>query len=215
MSNLFKDAVVWLIIKRRERARNAKWRERDIYVAPGTYVHPNTTIGQRTRINHPSYIDECHIGAFCAIGGRLVVRGSNHETRFLNMQSWSQRNVIKSSVAVAGHKQRDVRIGNGVWIGDSVVILPNVVIGDGAVIGAGSIVTRDVPPYAIAVGNPARVIKMRFPESVVALLSTVSWWNWSDATIQANSWLFERDLQSLNNAELADLETRLAALKNA
>jgi len=215
MSNIIRNSAIWLVKKRRAQRRKAQWRQQDIYVAPGTFVHAKTTIGRRTRINLPSYIDECHIGAYCAIGGHLVVRGSNHETRFLNIQSWSQRHVIKSSLAIAGKKERDVLIGNGVWIGDSVVVLPNVTIGDGAVIGAGSIVTRAIPPYAIAVGNPARVLKLRFPESVVAVLRDISWWNWSDATIQANAWLFETDLSALSGADVANLKDRLAELANA
>ncbi len=82
-----------------------------------------------------------------------------------------------------GQSQRTLRqkgmviIGNDVWIGNDVIILPGVVIGNGAVIGAGSVVTKDIPPYAICAGNPARLIKYRFSEKVIDGLQRIAWWN--------------------------------------
>ena len=71
-----------------------------------------------------------------------------------------------------------VHIGNDVWIGRDVKILKNVSIGDGVVIGTGALVSRDVPPYAVVVGNPAEVKKYRFEESIIHDLLTIEWWNW-------------------------------------
>jgi serine acetyltransferase len=75
-------------------------------------------------------------------------------------------------------------IGNDVWIGDSALIKAGVVIGDGSVIGMGSVVTRDVPPYAIAAGNPARIIRMRFSEDVIAALLQWQWWLLEDEELR-------------------------------
>jgi acetyltransferase-like isoleucine patch superfamily enzyme len=72
----------------------------------------------------------------------------------------------------------DVTIGNDVWIGQHVTILSGVTIGDGAVIGAHSVVGKSIPPYAIAVGNPARVIRYRFDEKTIEMLLKIQWWNW-------------------------------------
>ena len=80
----------------------------------------------------------------------------------------------------------DVTIGNDVWVGRNVMILSGVTIGDGSVIGAGSVVTSDVPPYAIAAGNPARIIRLRFDVKTVERLLQIKWWNWSIEKVLAN-----------------------------
>lgn len=179
-------------------ARRFDYMRRGVRVAFGSYVERGVTIGDYTRINHVSHIGMCRIGAYCAIGGRLVVRSTNHFVQYLNMQDWAQVNVIKSNVPVAGKSKGEVVIGNGVWIGDSVTILPGVNVGDGAVIGAGSVVTRSIPAYAIAVGNPARVIKYRFAPEVVELLRAVDWWGWDVQKIQRNRDIFELNLQCVD-----------------
>jgi phosphonate metabolism protein (transferase hexapeptide repeat family) len=69
-------------------------------------------------------------------------------------------------------------IGHDVWIGHGVVVLPGRKIGTGAVVGAGAIVTSDIPDYAVAVGNPARIVRMRFPEDIAARLLALRWWDW-------------------------------------
>ncbi len=80
----------------------------------------------------------------------------------------------------------NVVIGNDVWIGANAIILPGVNIGDGAVIGAGTVVTKDVPPYAIVGGNPARVIKYRFDENTINTLLKIKWWDFPYQTIIDN-----------------------------
>ena len=72
----------------------------------------------------------------------------------------------------------DVVIGNDVWIGSDVIILSGITIGDGAVIGVGSVVTSDIPHYAVAGGNPARIIKTRFPDESIEKLLEIRWWDW-------------------------------------
>jgi hypothetical protein len=79
----------------------------------------------------------------------------------------------------------DVHIGNDVWIGHGASILSGVSIGDGAVVGANAMVTRDVRAYAIVAGNPAREIRRRFPDEVVAQLEAAAWWDWPEADIRA------------------------------
>ena len=75
----------------------------------------------------------------------------------------------------------DIRIGNDVWIGEDAKILSGVTIGDGAVIGANSLVTKNVPPYAVVGGVPAKIIKYRFPENVISRLLQIKWWDWDYA----------------------------------
>lgn len=185
----------------RDVRRRRAWKQQNILVAKGSFVHPQTSIGRFTRVNYASHIGQCEIGSFCAIGGRLVVRSSNHIVTHLNMNAYAQKKFMQSSEPVAGFYETLVKIGHGVWIGDSVIILPNVNIGNGAVIGAGSIVTKDIPPFAIAVGNPARVIKYRFTQKVRDKLNDIQWWHWSEEKVKLNKQLFEADLAQLSEEE--------------
>lgn len=188
--------------------RRVGFKRKRIRIAAGSYIHPRTTIGRCTRINAVSHVGECAIGAFCAIGGRLVVRSSNHRIGYLNIQDWAQKMIVQSSIPVAGLHKGKVVIGNAVWIGDSVVILPGVEIGNGAVIGAGSVVTKSVPAFAVAVGNPARVIRMRFSEAITQIVSGIEWWNWPDEKIQKHRKIFEIDLATAEPDDLRDLMDR-------
>jgi virginiamycin A acetyltransferase len=86
--------------------------------------------------------------------------------------------------------KEDVQIGNDVWIGNDARILSGVKIGDGAVIGAMTVVAKDIPPYAVVVGNPARIIKYRFSESQIKSLLKIRWWDWPHQKINENAKLF-------------------------
>jgi phosphonate metabolism protein (transferase hexapeptide repeat family) len=78
----------------------------------------------------------------------------------------------------AWRRSRVARIGHDTWLGHGAIVMPGVSVGDGAVIGSGAVVTHDVPAFAVAVGVPARVIRMRFPERVAEALAAVAWWDW-------------------------------------
>ncbi|WP_140538245.1 DapH/DapD/GlmU-related protein [Mesorhizobium sp. B1-1-8] len=86
-----------------------------------------------------------------------------------------------------GGRPGGVTVGNDVWIGHGAIMLPGVAIGDGAVVGAGAVVTKDVPPYAIVVGSPAKVIRYRFSEDVVAKLLAIQWWQWDDEKVKSEA----------------------------
>lgn len=166
-------------------------------------------LGRRVRITGPSHLDPCEVGPYTIFGGRVVVRSINHHTEYLNLQEIAQRRAIRAR-SVMKVPERLVRIGAGCWLGDNVTVLEGVEIGDGAIIGAGAVVTRSVPPYAIAVGNPARVVRYRFPEEVIELLAPLEWWTWSDEKLRANADLFETDLE---HVEPDALRARLAQLR--
>lgn len=83
----------------------------------------------------------------------------------------------------------DIKIGNDVWVGAKSTIMSGVTIGDGAVIGAGSTITKDVPPFAIVVGNPGRIVKYRFTEEQIENLLKISWWDWDEPKIRENAML--------------------------
>ncbi len=132
--------------------------------------------------------DKClKIGSFCAFapGVKMIHRG-DHRTDWISTfpfmgfpSGWSNATQLQGHPTGKG----PIIIGNDVWIGTGVTILSGVTIGDGAVIGANAVVSKDVPPYAIAVGNPARVVKYRFSSDVIETLLRISWWNWPDDEI--------------------------------
>lgn len=179
----------------------------DVQVAAGSSIDRNVVIGRRTRINGPSFLDPCEIGSYCAIGGRLVVRSGNHLTGYLCIENDAQQRVLGARTVLGPREQ--VRIGHGVWIGDSVVVCPGVTIGNGAVVGAGSVVTRDVPEYAVVVGNPAKVLRWRYPDAVIARIKNLEWWLWDDAKLRRNRHLFEVDLTNITPDDLERVLTQL------
>ena len=142
-------------------------------VGVGTYGQSN--IARRGVMN------DITIGKYCSIATNVVIDGGfNHNTDFVstypfyNMHGLGEQNVICKG---------DVVIGNDVWICENVLIMSGVVIGNGAVIGANSIVTKDVEPYSIYAGSPAKCIKMRFDVNDIKQLQNIRWWDWSEQKI--------------------------------
>lgn len=131
------------------------------------------------------------IGKFCQIayGTKFFLSDANHQmsgfstypffifgTHNEACSQWKDYNIDLSS-------KGDTFIGNDVWFGHESVIMPAVTIGDGAIIGARAVVTKDVPSYAIVAGNPAKVVRYRFSQDVIAQLCDIQWWNWDYDTI--------------------------------
>ncbi|MBK1839467.1 type B chloramphenicol O-acetyltransferase [Azospirillum sp. YIM B02556] len=134
-------------------------------------------------------VDKLMIGSFCSIGsGAAFIMAGNqgHRSDWIStFPFFWMPEVPAFAGAQNGYRPAgDTVIGNDVWIGSEAIIMPGITIGDGAVIGTRSLVTRDVAPYAIVGGNPARVIRKRFDDSLVALLLEMTWWDWSDDQLQ-------------------------------
>ena len=132
-------------------------------------------------INHERLV----IGKFCSIacGAKFLFNCANHTLKSLSTytfplfyEDWS---LDKSDVASAWDNKGDIIIGNDVWIGYEAVIMAGVRIGDGAIVGTRAVVTKDVPPYTIVGGVPARPIRKRFDEDTIRKLETLQWWDWS------------------------------------
>lgn len=127
--------------------------------------------------------DKLIIGKFCAIakGVEFVMNGANHRMGcvttypfYIIGKDWGSAIApVKDELPLKG----DTIVGNDVWIGQNVTIMPGVHIGDGAIIGTNSVVARDIPPYAIAVGNPCKVVRMRFDDELIDLLLQFKWWD--------------------------------------
>ena len=177
-----------------------KYAKKDVLIHPSSYISNNVIIGIGTNINGPAFISasensKIEIGKYCAIAHNLIIRTANHYIEYANMQAKIQNKI--GAKPVHG-KSEDVWIGNAVWIGDNVIILPGVTIGHGAVIGAGSIVSRDIPPFSVAVGVPAKPIKYRFSEEMITFLLELKWWDWSIHKMKKNKLFFETNLKNTN-----------------
>jgi virginiamycin A acetyltransferase len=182
---------------------------------------PNVEIGEFTYYDDPlgpdKFIERCvlhHypfigdrliIGKFCALaeGIRFIMNGANHalsgfSTYPFNIFGHGWEHGFDPAT-VKREIRGDTVIGNDVWIGMEAVILPGVKIGDGAIVAARSVVSRNVPPYAVVAGNPAKVMKPRFDAATVRRLLAVAWWNWPVDKIS-------RNLDAIRSTDIARLE---------
>jgi len=127
--------------------------------------------------------DRLIIGKFCSIacGSKFIMNGANHSLRSFSTypfpifpEEWNSGHMVSE----AWDHKGDIVLGNDVWIGFESVVLAGVHIGNGAIIAARSLVNKDVPPYSIVGGTPARIIRKRFPDEVIEVLEKSSWWDW-------------------------------------
>jgi virginiamycin A acetyltransferase len=160
--------------------------------------HPHIQIGDYTYLNdfrlpvddvrqllipymHPAAPEKLIIGKFVQIahGVSIITSSANHQMDGFSTfpfaifgEPWS------SSYQANWPNKGDTLIGNDVWIGHEALIMPAISIGDGAIIASRSVVTKDIPPYSIVAGNPAKIIRRRFDEQTIARLLQIQWWNW-------------------------------------
>lgn len=132
--------------------------------------------------------DKLIIGKFCQIatGVRFIMNGSNHAMNGFSTYPFKVFGDAWSSASLEVVSKGNTIIGNDVWIGNGATIMPGVQIGDGAIIGTNSVVTKDVEPYTIVGGNPAREIRKRFDEVTIKSLLTIKWWDWDVQKITDN-----------------------------
>src|SRR6201996_3876576 len=131
------------------------------------------------------------VGKFCSIAAMTRINPGNHPMHRATQAHFTYRASAyfpgedDDAEFFAWRKSHRVHIGHDVWIGHGAIVLPGRNIGTGAVIAAGAIVTKDVPPYSIVAGNPARPIKRRFPEAIADRLARLAWWDWSHDQLHA------------------------------
>ena len=172
-----------------------------VYVGRKTVVS-SSLIGRYTFIGRDCYLPNAKIGRFCSIGNNVHVVAETHPSRsFFSTHpafystgkqcgiTFVKENLFEERLSVEGYS---CIIGNDVWIGNDVRIIGGVKIGTGAIIGLGAIVTRNVPPYAIVVGSPAKVIRFRFDQVAIDRLLDSKWWD------NDEKWFQQYDYPSFN-----------------
>jgi phosphonate metabolism protein (transferase hexapeptide repeat family) len=163
-------------------------------LGPYTSVGPRTTIGETIFGDYSYVVNDCSImyaavGKFCSIAAQSRINPGNHPMWRAALHHFTYRSTSYGFAVEDDHeffdwrREHQVVLGNDVWIGHGAVILPGVKIGTGAAIGAGAVVSKDVPPYTIVGGVPARPIRERFPRDIAAKLARIAWWDWPFETI--------------------------------
>ncbi len=161
---------------------------RDSRLGAWTEVGARTTLaevemGDYSYVVHDAQIIYATIGKFCSIASHTRVNPGNHPLERVALNHFTYRaSAYGLGPDEAGffdwRRRHRVTLGHDVWLGHGVIVLPGVTIGTGAAIGAGAVVTKDIPPFAVAVGNPARVTRFRFVEDVREALLAIAWWDW-------------------------------------
>lgn len=156
--------------------------------------------------HYPINNDRLVIGKFCSIacGAKFIFNCANHTLKSLSTYTFplffEEWDLPKSKVAASWDNKGDIVIGNDVWIGYDAVIMAGVKIGDGAIIGTRAVVTKDVEPYSIVGGVPAKEIRKRFSPDVIEKLQSLQWWNWSRDKIQ-------KSLNAIQSGDIDALES--------
>lgn len=192
----------------RYRLLVARYQRGSVDIARGSILlATDVTIGSGTRISGPCLAKgsaNLEIGRYCAIGSDVTFITTNHLTTPLNLSLALQRRLGAARHVAA--EQSSVTIGHAAWIGDGALILPGVRVGIGAIVGAGSVVTRSVPDFQLAVGNPARMIRSRWSTEVTDAVSASRWWELEPKELAEHADLFDQpDLASDSVASLARL----------
>jgi acetyltransferase-like isoleucine patch superfamily enzyme len=160
---------------------------------PSRIITPTVEIGKYTYYSHNLRLgawlpgEKVIIGSYCSLADHVTIfSGGMHRTDIVSTYPFDfARSYLGTS---------NTTIGNDVWIGYGAMILGGAQVGDGAVIAAGSVVFSDIPPYAIAAGNPAQILRFRFSKKMIARLLRIAWWDWPDARILGNIEWFYRPI---------------------
>ena len=154
--------------------------------------------------HYPVNNDKLIVGKFCSIacGAKFMFTSGNHTMKSLSTYTFpiffDEWELDPVNIRDAWDNKGDIVIGNDVWIGYEAVIMQGVTIGDGAIIGTRALVTKDVPPYTIVGGAPAKPIRNRFSEEIIAKLLEMKWWDWPEERIKANIAAIQRgDIDAL------------------
>lgn len=172
----------------------------------GSHKISNVVIDDYTYVSNNAQISLTTIGKYCSIGPNFLCGWGIHPMHGISTSPMFYSTVKQNGFSVSSSnkviERKEIKIGNDVFIGSNVVVLDGIMIGDGAVIGAGAVVSKDIPPYAIAVGSPIKIIKYRFDEKIIKDLLELQWWNKTEEVhfnIEKNFFNVENFISSYNN----------------
>lgn len=152
-----------------------------------------SSIGKWSYIGNESKIIHAEVGNYTSIGDAVHIGGPSHPINWVSTSPifCTGKNILgRNAASNSFDPYKKTTIGHDVWIGDCVLIKANVVVSTGAVIGMGSVVTKNVGPYEIWAGNPAKLIRKRFDDDTIQRLLATDWYNWSDKMIDSHAHLF-------------------------
>lgn len=171
-------------------------------------------IGFGSYLNQNDTVKKSIIGKFCCISWNVTIySGENHNFNAPSMYtSYHWKHLFGSTFVSNKNEVSKTIIGNDVWIGNGAIVINGVKVGDGAIIGAGAVVTKDVPPYSVVAGVPAKIIRKRFSDEIINLLLDIQWWNWPAEVIKENELLLRG--QDLTPESLVLLKKISTSIKN-
>ena len=176
------------------------------YTIYNDFVHdPRDFERSNVLYHYPVNGDKLKIGKFCSIacGAKFLFTSGNHSLRSLSTYTFpiffEEWGLDAKDICSAWDNKGDIVIGSDVWIGYEALILSGVTVGDGAIIGSRAVVTKDVPPYTIVGGVPAKSIRRRFDGAVIERLEKLRWWDWDIETIR-------RSIPAIQSGDIAALE---------
>ena len=155
------------------------------------------SIGFATTLGYNSFFaGDIQIGKYCQFGSNVAIHTTNHPISFLS--TYINRNMFRGELAALKTSQKTT-VGNDVWVGQNVIILGGITIGDGAILAAGAVVTKDVAPFSVVVGNPAQEIKKRFSDKICSEIQQLAWWNLAESELEKIKPLFFKNLSNANS----------------
>lgn len=155
------------------------------------------SLGYATTLGYNNFLHgDITIGKYCQLGADVAIHSTNHPTSYVT--TYINQNLFNGELK-ALKEVKKVVVGHDVWIGHNVIIVGNVTIGNGAVIAAGSVVTKDVAPYSIVGGVPAKEIKKRFSEAIIKEIEELKWWDKNPSELEKLKPLFFKDFSNSNS----------------
>ncbi len=151
----------------------------------------HSTLGDYSYCSRQCDFANARIGKFANIASNVRIGATDHPMDKASMHHFLYRSasywddIEDDADWFEARRARITTVGHDTWIGHAAMIKPEVTIGNGAVVGAGTIVTKDVPPYAVVVGNPGKVIRVRFTDDTIERLDALAWWNWDHDALRA------------------------------